>query len=96
MTSRRLGRCGCVLLAALAAAVLSGCAGPAATGDQLPAQAAAPAPATEPEPDAAPLETHQASAQCWMKYDKSGGSLEARSKLVNKCIDDKMKAQKPR
>lgn len=36
------------------------------------------------------LERHEASAQCWMRYDKSGGSLDAKAKLVEKCINDKM------
>jgi hypothetical protein len=36
------------------------------------------------------MERHEASAQCWMKYDRTGGSLDAKSRLVDKCISDKM------
>ncbi len=36
------------------------------------------------------LERHEASAQCWMRHDRSGGSLDAKAKLVEKCINDKM------
>jgi hypothetical protein len=88
------------LFAILTAALLSACAatqnpGPGAAGEPAATPAAAPA-AAAPEPEAPPLEMHEASAQCWMKYDKTGGSLDAKSKLVDKCIDEKMKAQKPR
>jgi hypothetical protein len=62
---------------------------PAATA----AAAAKPAPAVE-ESDELPLERSEAAGQCWMKYDRSGGSLEAKAKLVDKCIDDKMKKGK--
>ena len=77
--------------------VLAGCATkpasemPAATtaAAAKPAATAAAEPADEP-----PLERSEAAGQCWMKYDKSGGSLEAKAKLVDKCIDDKMKKGK--
>lgn len=36
------------------------------------------------------LERHEASAQCWMRHDRSGGSIDAKAKLVEKCINDKM------
>ena len=48
------------------------------------------APAAAAEDSPARLERHEASAQCWMRYDKSGGSLDAKAKLVEKCINDKM------
>lgn len=59
------------------------------------ATAAKPAatPAAEPA-DEPPMERSEAAGQCWMKYDRSGGSLEAKAKLVDKCIDDKMKKGK--
>ena len=53
----------------------------------------APAAAQTAAPEAAPAprpERHEASAQCWMRHDKSGGSLDAKAKLVEKCINDKM------
>jgi hypothetical protein len=70
--------------------LVAACASPGPV-DKTPTAAAAPA----DQPPAKPMDVHEASAQCWMKFDKSGGSLEAKSKLVDKCIDDKMKAQKP-
>ena len=53
----------------------------------------APATAQTPAVEAATaprLERHEASAQCWMRHDKAGGTLEAKAKLVEKCISDKM------
>lgn len=87
-------------LVAVGALALGGCAasGPA---NEMPA-AAAPVPAVaQPataeaaspgplNPDGTPLERHEASAQCWMRYDRAPGSLEAKAKLVEKCINDKM------
>jgi len=84
-----------VLLAA--AAVLPGCASTPGTESAPTAVAATPSAASAApaeEPPAKPMDVHTASAQCWMKYDKSGGSLDAKSKLVDKCIDDTMKAAK--
>jgi hypothetical protein len=43
--------------------------------------------------DVTPTDRAEANAQCWMKYDKSGGTLEAKAKLVEKCSDDKMKGR---
>jgi hypothetical protein len=68
-----------------------------ATGSPAPAPGAnspAPAAAAAAQVEEAPppkLERHEAAAQCWMKYDKSGGSLEAKAKLVDKCIDEKVR-----
>ncbi len=88
------------LFTILTAALLCGCAATQNPGPGAAGEPAAPAPAAAvaapAEPEAAPLEMHEASAQCWMKYDKTGGSLDAKSKLVDKCIDEKMKVQKPR
>jgi hypothetical protein len=88
----RPARSACVLAALTL--LLAGCAqtpvnemGTAATTASTTAAAPAEAP---------PVERHEASAQCWMKYDKSGGSLEAKAKLVDKCIAEKTKtAAKP-
>ena len=78
-------------------ALLAGCAGQAGeraadraeAGDGAGCSSMAPAAAADDAP-APRLERHEASAQCWMRYDKSGGSLDAKAKLVEKCINDKM------
>lgn len=64
---------------------------PDAKPDTKPA--AKPAAAAEEKGDVTPMDRAQANAQCWMKYDKSGGTLEAKAKLVEKCSDDKMKGR---
>ena len=75
-------------------ALLAGCA--AKPESELPTALkpeTAPAAAQTAVADDAPaprLERHEASAQCWMRHDRSGGSLEAKAKLVEKCISDKM------
>jgi hypothetical protein len=56
--------------------------------NEVPATAAAQAPTAEAE--APPMEVHEASAQCWMQVDKTRAEIDARAKLVDKCIDDKM------
>ena len=83
---------------------LAGCANkpvsemPAATA--APAAAAAPTPAGKPaaappvqaeKGHVTPTDRAEANAQCWMKYDKTNVSLEAKAKLVEKCSDEKMK-----
>ncbi len=75
-------------------ALLAGCAArpdselpTALKPEAAPAAAQTAAAADAPAPR---LERHEASAQCWMRHDKSGGSLEAKAKLVEKCINDKM------
>jgi hypothetical protein len=82
------------LLAALT--LLAGCA--TQPSSEMPTAGAAPASATAAKPaveeaDDPPMERPEASAQCWMKYDRSGGSLEAKAKLVDKCITEKMKGK---
>jgi len=63
-----------------------------------PVVAARPQPAAQPappEPDPEPEEAmtrERASGMCWMRYDRSRASLDARMKLVDKCIDEKMRA----
>jgi hypothetical protein len=76
-----------VCLAAFGLA-LAGCASKPAS--EMPVAAGAAAPAAE-EADEPPMERAEANAQCWMKYDKSGGTLEAKAKLVDKCAAEKMK-----
>jgi hypothetical protein len=88
-------RQGCFTAAILAAAILLPACAATRAGDAQPALAATPAAAEPAEPPPQPLLRHEASAECWMKHDKSGGSLEAKTKLVGKCIDERMKAQKP-
>jgi hypothetical protein len=78
LTSRALPL---VLLGGL---LLAGCN---TTRTEMPAAAASAAPAATAAP-AAPMEKHEAAAQCWMKYDKVP-SLDAKSKLVDKCIAEK-------
>jgi hypothetical protein len=75
-------------------ALLAGCA--ARPDSEMPSALkpeTAPAAAQTAAGDDAPgprLERHEASAQCWMRHDRSGGSLDAKAKLVEKCINDKM------
>ena len=74
-------------------ALLAGCAAkpesemPTALKPETPPAAQAGAAEDRPAPR---LERHEASAQCWMRHDKSGGSLDVKAKLVEKCINDKM------
>jgi hypothetical protein len=74
-----------------------------ATAEEAPAAKpkptrAARAPAPKPDAEAEPEEnkgpmTHaRASAECWMLAEKGHPSLEVREKMVDKCIDQKMKA----
>lgn len=50
--------------------------------------------AKPPEP---PLTRTDAARECWMKTEKGSASLniDKRADLVDKCIDDKMKAAPP-
>lgn len=43
--------------------------------------------------DVTPMDQAEANAQCWMKYDKSNVSLEAKAALVDKCAAEKMKGR---
>jgi hypothetical protein len=54
-------------------------------------QAAKPA---EPVADSEPMTHARAARECWMKTEKSSahGDLDKRADLVNKCIDERMKA----
>jgi hypothetical protein len=55
------------------------------------AQAAKPA---EPAADSEPMTHSRAARECWMKTEKANAhtDLDKRADLVNKCIDDKLKA----
>jgi len=55
------------------------------------AQAAKPA---EPVVDSEPMTHSRAARECWMKTEKANAhaDLDKRADLVNKCIDDRMKA----
>ena len=48
----------------------------------------------EPTADSAPMTHARAARECWMKTEKSSPSmdLDRRADIVNKCIDEKMKA----
>ena len=82
-------------LAVLAAFALSLAACASKPAGEMPAATTAAAkPAAVEQADEPPMERSEAAGQCWMKYDKSGGTLEAKAKLVDKCIDDKMKKGK--
>lgn len=77
----------CLALAACAdkpAGELSAAAPPAAP-------ATAPAAKPAPAPEQPPMDRAEANAQCWMKYDRTNVSLEAKAKLVDKCAAEKMK-----
>jgi hypothetical protein len=54
-------------------------------------QAAKPA---EPVVDSEPMTHSRAARECWMKTEKTSAhaDLDKRADLVNKCIDDRMKA----
>jgi hypothetical protein len=84
-------------LSACAQGVIQASQTPAAAAAQpapttQPAQAAAAAPQAEAEP-AEPVTQERASATCWMTYESRRGlSLDARMKLVDACIDARMKA----
>jgi len=70
-------------------------AGGAAAPPPAAAHAAAPA-AVPPAPKQTMQEAmQQARAECWMKTegDKTARDIDRRVKLVEKCVDDKMKAQ---
>ena len=72
-----------ILLLGLAAAALAGCE---TTGTGVARQTA-----KAPEP---PMTHARAAEQCWMSTEKGSASLslDKRADLVNKCIDEKMKA----
>ena len=83
-----------------AALALAGCANrtemPTALGtpaSQGQAQAQAQTQAADAKVEV-PLDEHQASARCWMKYDSAHMSLEQKSQAVDKCIDQVMRAQR--
>jgi hypothetical protein len=85
--------CRLACLMALGLAVAACASKPAS---EVPASTTAPAAkpaaaAAVEEADEPPMERSEAAGQCWMRYDKSGGSLEAKAALVEKCINDKMK-----
>ena len=78
------------------ALTLSGCQtdgnGSTAAGDAAARiQTAKPA---EPARDAEPMTRSRAARECWMRTEKGNAheDLDRRADLVNKCIDEKMKA----
>ncbi|MDI3468735.1 MAG: hypothetical protein OJF62_000798 [Pseudolabrys sp.] len=71
---------------------------PRAAALSFPAPASRPAaPAqtaqVQAQPDKPTLKPYEANAKCWMKYDQSKVSLDTKAKLVDKCVDDIMRAQ---
>lgn len=97
MTAMRFGTIVVVTAAALALAAcesapkseLAATATPAAAKPDDRKSDAASEAKSDPGP---PLERHEAAGQCWMLADKRGGTLEAKANMVEKCIDDKLKA----
>jgi hypothetical protein len=77
---------------------LAGCStapgeAPRASAFSFPAPASKPAVTAQTQPDKPTLQPYEANAKCWMKYDQSKVSLDAKAKLVDKCVDDIMRAQ---
>jgi len=70
------------------AAILAGCAAQGPVNEMAGAPAAQAAVEAPPPP-----EKHEVAAQCWMKYDKSTANLDAKAKLVDKCIAERMKGK---
>lgn len=73
--------------------MLAGCqtTGPAAVQTQQSARATDAA-AAKVE---VPLDVHQASARCWMKYNSNTRmTLDQKAEVVDKCIDETMRAQR--
>jgi hypothetical protein len=78
-----------------ACVLLAGCAQSNSEFSAAPQPAAAPV-AAAPAP-AGPVTSEKAKADCWMKYegDKRVKDIDARLKLVEKCVDDTMRSQPP-
>ena len=71
------------------AAILGGCAAQGPVNEVV----SSPASQSAAEPQAPPPEKHEVAAQCCMKYDKTTGNLDAKAKLVDKCIAERMKGK---
>lgn len=81
------------MLATGAFLALAGCAQGNSSADLAPA---APQPAAQvAAPAQAPLTPEKVKADCWMKYeeDKKIKNIDARLKLVEKCVDDTLRGQ---
>jgi len=91
---------------ALAACETDGTGPTAADAPKAEVASAKPAESSKPEPkpqaskpaepavDNEPMTHSRAARECWMKTEKTSAhaDLDKRADLVNKCIDDKMKA----
>jgi len=82
-----------IALGLVAALALAGCANRNEMPGALQGTPAPPSQAADAKVEV-PLDEHQASARCWMKYDSAAMSLEQKSRAVDKCIDDVMRAQR--
>ena len=71
------------------AVILASCAAQGPVNEMGSSSAASPAAQTQ----APPPEKHEVAAQCWMKYDKSTANLDAKAKLVDKCIAERLKGK---
>ncbi len=81
-----------VIAAVCMSTILAACAQGNTTAELAPA----PAPqAAAPAAPAAALTPEEAKAKCWMKYesDKKAKNIDARLKLVEKCVDDTLRGQ---
>jgi len=67
---------------------------PAATNPDVAAVRTQAAKPPEPVRDAEPMTRSRAARECWMRTEKGSAreDLDKRADLVNKCIDEKMKA----
>jgi len=103
--SRTLLSAARVTLLAAAALALAACqtdSGSPAAGDVPKAEVAAGKPdvaapkpqAAKPAEEAEPMTRTRAARECWMKTEKANPreNLDKRADIVNKCIEDKMKA----
>ncbi|HXZ45262.1 MAG TPA: hypothetical protein VEH02_00850 [Pseudolabrys sp.] len=97
-----------VIVFAAAALAIAACqtdSGNPVAGDAPKAEVAAPKPESagtkpqaakpaEPADEAEPMTGTRAARECWMKTEKANPreNLDKRADIVNKCIEDKMKA----
>jgi hypothetical protein len=90
--TRRRPICRVVGFTLAAALALAGCQ---TNGSGVtPTQTAPPTDAAAARVEA-PLDVHQASARCWMKFDSNSRmTLDQKAEAVDKCIDETMRAQR--
>jgi hypothetical protein len=79
-----------------AAALLSGCETDGSTPGPFASLSTPSKPAEPAKPPEPPMTRTRAASQCWMSTEKGSASvnLDKRADIVDKCIDDKLKAVK--